>query len=100
MSGGHFNYGCFGMSQFNEELQHEIKLNDVQTKDKYGDSIGRGFSEYTMERIIASQKIIKLAAELAKEVDWLYSGDHSEESFRELVDKILCSCEAIDYANL
>lgn len=41
MSGGHFDYGCFKISQFAEDLQHEIDVNDDDTKNEYGGSRGR-----------------------------------------------------------
>ena len=89
MSGSYFNYGYFKISQFADELQHEIDINDDETKDEFGDTRGQCFSTYTMERIRAAHKIIETAGKLAREIEWLYSGDHGEESYRELTDKIL-----------
>ena len=89
MSGGHFEYGCFAVSRFADELQHEIDINDDETKDEFGGTRGRCFSLYTMERIRTAHKIIETAGKLARELEWLYSGDHGEESFRDLADKIL-----------
>jgi len=93
MSGGHFDYGCFRISQFADELQHEIDINDDETKDEFGGTRGQCFSPYTMERIRAAHKIIETAGKLAREIEWLYSGDHGEESYRELTDKILGGIE-------
>jgi len=89
MSGGHFEYGCFRISQFADELQHEIDINDDETVDSWGNTVGRGFDEETMIRIRTSKKIIETAGKLAREIEWLYSGDHGEESFRGLVDGIM-----------
>ena len=93
MSGGHFDYGCFAISRFAEELQHEIEINDDETENQYGDRIGAGFSDFTMERIRTAHKIIETAGKLAKEIEWLYSGDHGEESYLELTDRILGGVE-------
>ena len=46
------------------------------------------FCEETMKRLIASHKIIETAGKLAREIEWLYSGDHGEESFNRLIDEI------------
>jgi len=35
-----------------------------------------------------AHNVIELAGRLAKEIEWLYSGDHGEESFNRLVDEI------------
>ena len=88
MSGGHFDYGCFRISQFADELQHEIDTNDDESLNDWGEKRGRGFSPETMFRLRTAQKIIETAGKLAREVEWLYSGDHGEESFQGLVDKI------------
>ena len=93
MSGGHFDYGCFRISQFADELQHEIEINNDETVDGYGDRRGYGFSEETLLRLRESQRIIATAGKLAREIEWLYSGDHGEESFCRLVDDILGGCE-------
>jgi hypothetical protein len=89
MSGGHFDYGCFRISQFADELQHEIDINDVKDLDEWGDNIGKGYEKETMDRIIAAHAIIEKAGKLAREIEWLYSGDHGEDSFNRLIDEIL-----------
>lgn len=89
MSGGHFDYGCFRISQFAEELQHEIDINSDLTTDRFGDAVGYNFSEETMERMVKAHALIETAGKLAREIEWLYSGDSGEESFIKLVDKLL-----------
>jgi hypothetical protein len=88
MSGGHFDYGCFRISQFAEELKHEIDINDDTSENQYGEQRGHGFSEETMEHLRKAQKLIELSGSLAREIEWLYSGDHGEESFCRLMDNI------------
>ena len=89
MSGGHFGYGCFRISQFADELEHEIEINNDVSQDHCGEPVGAGFEKGTVSRLVVAQQIIESAGKLAREVEWLYSGDHGEESFCELVDKIL-----------
>jgi len=89
MSGGHFDYKCFRISQFAEELQHEIDVNDDSSLDEYGSVVGASFNKATMSRLNVAKQIIETAGDLAKEIEWLYSGDHGEDSFNELFDKII-----------
>lgn len=89
MSGGHFDYGCYRVSQFAEDLQHEIDTNNDETKDEFGQKMGYVLEPETLSRVVTAQKIIETAGKLAREIEWLYSGDHSEESFTRLADKIL-----------
>ena len=93
MSGGYFDYGCFRVSQFADELQHEIEINDDPGMDEYGDRRGYGFEKKTLSRLVVSQQIIETAGRLAREIEWLYSGDHGEESFNRLADTILAGVE-------
>lgn len=88
MSGGHFNYACHQISNFADDLEHEIEKNDDKTVDSWGDTVGYGYSEDTMTRIRVIHKLLIAAGKLAREVEWLYSGDHGEESFCKMVDKI------------
>ncbi len=89
MSGGHFDYGCYRISQFADDLQHEIDLNDDTSDDGYGGTRGRGYGSDVMERLTVAQQWIRIAGRLAREIEWLYSGDHGEESFCKLMDRIL-----------
>jgi hypothetical protein len=85
MSGGHFEYGCFRISEFADNLKHEIQVNDVKNEDGYCP----GYTRDTIAILKRCHKIIAKAGELAKRVEWLYSGDSGEESFREIVYPIL-----------
>ena len=93
MSGGHFNYGCFRISQFAEDLKHEIDINNDEQVDDWGDEVGSQFSNETISRLVTAHRIIETAGRLAREIEWLYSGDHGEESFNELADKILAGID-------
>lgn len=77
MSGGSFNYDCFKISNFADKLEHKILSNSQE------------FSKETIFKLKKSLKIIKVAAELAKEIEWLYSYDHSEKSLQALIDNII-----------
>lgn len=82
MSGGSFDYKCFAVSQFAEELKHKIYVNHVPEK-------GGMFKKETVDALEKCHKIIEEAGVLAREIEWLYSDDHSEDSFLEIVGPLL-----------
>jgi hypothetical protein len=88
MSGGHFDYNCFKISQFADELGHEIEINEDKGFDRYGDKVGANYPEEVINRLKSIHSLILLSGELAKEVEWLYSGDSSDDSFCKMVDEI------------
>ena len=88
MSGGYFNNDCYRISQFGDDLAHEIETNDDPAIDAYGDRIGKGYGPETIVRLKRAQQAIELAGKLAREVEWLYSGDHGEETLCDLIDKL------------
>ncbi len=85
MSGGHFDYNCFRISEFADELKDEIDTNEE--KDEFGDA--RNYSTETLEHLIDCHEVIALAGKLARKVEWLYSGDSGEEDFNKATDKIM-----------
>jgi len=93
MSGGAFDYNCFKIQSFAEELQHKIDINNDYTIDQFGDRLGEGYGLKTIHKLEKAQYIIKIAGKLAREIEWLYSGDHGEHSVCGLIDKILSKME-------
>jgi len=89
MSGGHFNYDSSVMSRFADDFGHELDINDSQEKDEYGDKVGAGYSKKTVAVLKQCHAIIAMAGDLAKEIEWLYSGDHGEEWFLKLIEPTL-----------
>ena len=79
MSGGCFDYKCFQISEFADIIQEQIDTNE---SDKQ-------FDEEVIERLKGIFNIVELAGDLAREVEWLYSRDISEETFKEKVDEIM-----------
>jgi hypothetical protein len=85
MSGGAFDYDCFKISQFADDLINKIRNNNVKNSSDYAPN-------YSIETILLLKqcsKIIQDAGEIAKHVEWLYSGDDGEETFKEHVMPIL-----------
>lgn len=80
MSGGHFcdnSYPYYKVSQFADELEEEIINNN--TKDEYGyaPNYGKEVISYLLDQLPNLRKM----AEIMRTVDYLYSGDHGEDSF-------------------
>lgn len=81
MSGGSFDYNCFKISQFADDLMEKINRNDEYDSDYYGD----GFNEETLAALKECHSLIQLAGKIAHHVGWLYSREHTEEDFVQMV---------------
>ena len=85
MSGGHYDYDQFRISQIADTIKSDVENNN--TEDEYGYS-------YTMPsdviaRMKELQTKLELVADLVHAADWLYSGDSGPESFCIEYDKII-----------
>lgn len=83
MSGGHFNFGdyiYYRVAEFADELESEINNN---TNDK--DGWCPNFNEETILYLKEKLPEIRRLAKIMKEIDYLYSGDHGEDSFLKAV---------------
>ena len=82
MSGGALgNYSYHRINDFTSDLRSEIDLNG--TKDEWG--YGRNYSLETIAFLKEQLKKMEEMAEMMRHIDLLYSADHSEESFMEIV---------------
>ena len=87
MSGGHFNgngYVYYRVDQFSDELESEILNNE--NKDDY--NYCPNYNEQTLEVLRKQIPLIRKAAEVMRAIDYLYSGDHGEDSFIEKIKQI------------
>lgn len=87
MSGGHFNgngYVYYRVNQFSDELESEILNNE--NKDEY--NYCPNYNEQTLEVLRKQIPLIRKAAEIMRAIDYLYSGDHGEDSFIEKIKQI------------
>jgi hypothetical protein len=84
MSGGSFNYEYARMQDFADDLRERL-TQQGQVVD--------GWKVGTWEPAVAAKlaeiaAIVDHAAKLAREAEWLYSGDTGEDTFTERVTKI------------
>lgn len=82
MSGGSFNYDCFKISQFAEDLQNRIDEND-KTDDNDSMFASTKVPENLLISLQEAQKIIELAGKLAHDIEWFYSGDIGEDTLKK-----------------
>lgn len=87
MSGGHFNYNQYLVSDIAEDIERLIATNDDETKNAWGEKKGHGFSPEIIERFKEAAHTLRQAAEMAERVDWLVSGDDGEDSFMSRWDE-------------
>ena len=85
MSGGSFDYQCYQIEIFAENLQERIENNGLLDENGWGENM----SPATLSLLSTSQHFIHTAALLAKEIEWLYSDDIGEEDFSEAFEKIM-----------
>jgi hypothetical protein len=76
MSGGEFNYD-----------QHKIL--DIIDRINESDPVGKGYSKDTIQEFNKAIRILNDAYTYAHRIDWLLSGDDSEESFHTLLNEDL-----------
>lgn len=81
MSGGHFNYDQYRISQIADDIQLLISNNDDVTENKWGDHRGYGFTDDTLNKFKQAVDTLRKAAIMAQRIDYLVSGDDGEDSF-------------------
>lgn len=72
MSGGHFDHVHSRISTFAEELKEEIDKNNLN------------LSEHTLYILQRHYKMLVYCAKVSKDIDYLFSGDYSEDTFMEI----------------
>lgn len=85
MSGGSFNYAYCKVDQFSDELS--VRLDEHDRKNEYGHTL-YSFEQATREKLREISEMARYVADIMKEVEWLYSGDTSEDSFMDRVREI------------
>lgn len=69
MSGGHFDYQQNRLLYIAEDLEDELSLNNY------------GYSDATLDYFRETVIALRRTYEMVRRIDWLLSGDDSEESF-------------------
>jgi len=86
MSGGHFNYNQRILEEIAEEINYLIKNNKLA--DDYGYCYN--YSDEIIKEFKKAVKLLKEANIYVQRIDWLVSGDDSEDSFyKRLKDELI-----------
>jgi len=79
MSGGYFDYKQYRIHDIVTSIQ-ELIDNNVPGKDEYGQE-REVYTPQTIGEFEKAISVLQLAEVYAQRIDWLVSGDDSEESF-------------------
>lgn len=89
MSGGFFDYKQYQLSEIEDSINELVRSNDDESLDEWGYRKGRAFTDETIHEFKKAAEYLKLAQIYAQRIDWLISGDDSEETFHERLKKEL-----------
>lgn len=81
MSGGHFDYQQYRIGDIAEGVEELIASNNDDSINRWGDTVGRFYSEETIAEFRKGLHYLRLAQIYAQRIDWLVSCDDGEESF-------------------
>ena len=87
MSGGRFNnngYIYYQVHQFADELESAIKNNNKVNEYNYAPNFSPEVVSYLQQQIPHLKKM----ADIMRHIDYLYSGDHGEDSFLKEIKNI------------
>ena len=91
MSGGHFNdcgYEYYKVSQFADELEQEILNNGREGTTENGYEWYPNHEPEVIEYLKKQIPILNKMAEIMRHIDFLYSGDHGDDSFMKRVKEV------------
>ena len=100
MSGGHFGncgYDYYKVAQFADELEEEILKNGQKREDcgYYGEEYYPAFDEECIEYMKAQLPKMRKMAEIMRHIDYLYSGDHGDDTFMDRVKEVEAKYETL-----
>ena len=94
MSGGHFGdygYDYYKVLQFADELELAIANNNKV--NEYGDK--HNYDPDVIDYLEAQLPKMRKMAEIMRHIDYLYSGDHGDDSFLLLVKEVEAKYEGL-----
>lgn len=82
MSGGRFDYIQYRLDETAERIEEAIANNNVESDDMWDRA--RNYPPEILEAFREGVKSIRRTRQMIHAIDYLLSGDHSEESFLEV----------------
>ena len=89
MSGGYFDYNQYVIGRIADDVDGFIRNNNDLELDQWGDTRGRNYSLEVITKFQAALKLLRAAEVYAQRIDWLVSGDDTEDSFLRRLEEDL-----------
>lgn len=83
MSGGFFDYEQYKIDMIADQIEQIIRNNDSTEVNEWGDPVSRELQPQTILYMRAAVDRLRRAAIYAQRIDWMLSGDDSENTFHE-----------------
>lgn len=96
MSGGHFQYDQHKIASIADDVRELIASNNDKSKNSWGDTVGRGYGEETIQRFRDAEATLRRAYIYAQRIDWLVSGDDGEDSFHRRLREEMEALNALE----
>jgi hypothetical protein len=83
MSGGHYDYKCFEVSQFAEMVAMTIKERSESRVEQYTPEYSEtieALPKPLLDKMQVFVDVMRKCADMAKDIEWMMSGDTCEES--------------------
>lgn len=83
MSGGHYNYKCFEISQFADMVEMDIKARSKTRVERYSPEYSEtieAIPKPLLDKMQVFVDVMRKCADMAKDIEWMMSGDTGEES--------------------
>lgn len=92
MSGGHYDYKCFEVGQFAEMVSMDIQARSESREIFYDEEyveIREALPQPLRDKMQVFCDVLRKCGEMARDIEWMMSGDTGEESTdRGLHDKL------------
>jgi len=83
MSGGHFDYNQYKITDIRDTIERIIKNNGKNNWKNSTEYDGDDFSDDTISEFKQAVNILRKAEIYVQRIDWLVSGDDGEERFHQ-----------------
>ena len=94
MSGGFFSHKDSHIDQIADDIEQLIRNNDSTQVNQWGEKIGYGFTVDTLYEFRKALDHLRYARAYVRRIDYLLSGDDSEDSFQKNLDQDLAKTTA------
>lgn len=97
MSGGHYDYKCFEVSQFAEMVAMTIKERSKDREVDHGGYIEQrtALPKPLLDKMQVFVDVMRKCAEMAKDIEWMMSGDTGEDGTLRDLHRGLVAISAI-----